>query len=242
MVRCRAVDQARIRIPFPAGGGMKFLQRLFGGGRASRPEAVRVFLTRAAKWRALCAAARLALDDGERVLIVAHFPATLREAGVQLSSAGIDASILDRPLTSHEAAERGKTAPVLLVPVPALVPSEEPRAADAADVGPLSIYIPEMHPLRAAEDAVDAFAAAIPVRVRWSSYVSLEDPLLERTCGAWVRDVLRKLGMQEHDELQSPMIERQIRQAQAKVSRQVKSFEPADSAQEWVERNLPPST
>ena len=104
------------------------------------------------------------------------------------------------------------------------------------------MFIPEMHPLRAAEDAVDAFAAAIPMRVRLFSYVSLEDPLMERTCGPWIRDVLRKLGMQEQDEIQSSMVARQIRQAQAKVSRQVESFEPADSAEEWVQRNLPPDT
>jgi arginine repressor len=65
---------------------------------------------------------------------------------------------------------------------------------------------------------------------------------MERTCGPWVRDILRKLGMQEQEEIQSALVERQIRQAQAKVSRQVESFELADSAEEWVERNLPPRT
>ncbi len=222
---------------------MNFLQYLFGGGRSTfEPEAVRVFLTRTARWRALCAAVRAAQDAGERVLIVAHFPATLREAGAHLSSAGIDTLIRDRPLTSHEAAKRGESGSVLLVPVPALLADDEPLAADATDVGPLSIYIPEMHPLRAAEDAVDAFAAAIPVRVRMYSYVSLEDPLIERMCGPWMRDVLRKLGMQEQEEIQSALVARQIRQAQTKVSRQVESFEPADSAAEWVQRTLPPKT
>lgn len=220
---------------------MNFLQYLFGNSRKPVvPQAVRVFLTRAAKWRALCAAVRAAQDAGERVLIVAHFPATLREADFHLNAAGIAAAIRDRPLTSHEAAERGEPPCVLLVPVPALVASDEPLAANATGVSPLSMYIPEMHPLRAAEDAVDAFAAAIPVRVQLFSFVSLEDPLMERTCGPWVRDVLRRLGMQEHEELQSSMIQRQIRKSQAKVSRQVASFEPADSAEEWVERNLPP--
>lgn len=222
---------------------MNFLQYLFGNGRRTfEPEAVRVFLTRAAKWRALCAAVRAAQDAGERVLIVAHFPATLREADSHLSGAGITTAIRDRPLTSHEAAARGESACVLLIPVPALVASDEPLASDTTDVASLSMYIPEMHPLRAAEDAVDAFAAAIPVRVRLFSYVSLEDPLMERTCGPWVRDILRKLGMQEQEELQSSMIQRQIQKAQAKVSRQVASFEPADSAEEWVQRNLPPRT
>jgi hypothetical protein len=234
-------DQSGIRRTLSPGGDMNFLQYLFGGRRGTfEPEAVRVFLTRTAKWRALCGAVRAAQDAGERVLIVAHFPATLREAGAHLGSAGFATSIRDRPLTSHETAERTEPPSVLLVPVPALVASDEPLAADATDVGPLSIYIPEMHPLRAAEDAVDAFAAAIPVRVRMYSYVSLEDPLIERMCGPWMRDVLRKLGMQEQEEIQSALVERQIRQAQAKVSRQVESFEPADSAEEWVQRNLPP--
>ena len=124
---------------------MNFLQYLFGGSRGTfEPEAVRVFLTRTAKWRALCGAVRAAQDAGERVLIVAHFPATLREAGTHLGSAGIAASIRDRPLTSHEAAERIEPPSVLLVPVPA-EPDSEGRVPELwlipAGEGPRSLGV-----------------------------------------------------------------------------------------------------
>jgi hypothetical protein len=165
----------------------------------------------------------------------------LREAATHLRSAGIATTTQDRPLTSLELAESGDPAGLLLVPVPALVVSDQP-APTGAGARPLSVVIPEMHPLQSAQDAVGTFAGAIPGRVRLFSFVSLEDPLMERTCGPWVRDILRKLGMQEQEEIQSSMVARQIRKAQAKVSRQVESFEPADSAEEWVQRNLPPKS
>jgi hypothetical protein len=222
---------------------MNLFHRLFGGFRDPEPpETMRVFLTRAAKWRALCESVRASLDAGERVLVVAHFPATLREADSHLSAAGITTSIQDRPLTAHEVAERGGPALVLLVSMLALVVADETQTTVVTGHSPLSLFIPEMHPLHAAEENVHAFAAAIPGQVRMFSFVSLEDPLMDRTCGPWVRDVLRQLGMQEHEELESPLITRQVRQAQAKVSRQVASFVPADSAEEWVEHNLPVKT
>jgi preprotein translocase subunit SecA len=57
-------------------------------------------------------------------------------------------------------------------------------------------------------------------------------------CGEWVEGVLKRLGMTEGKSIESKMVSRRIKEAQEKLG--VKCFHdyPADSAQEWLERNF----
>ena len=75
--------------------------------------------------------------------------------------------------------------------------------------------------------------------VRVEPLASLDEPLMARFSGAWVQELLRKMGMQEDEAIESPLVSRRIRAAQDRILKQVTSFEPAESAEEWLRRNVP---
>jgi hypothetical protein len=54
-----------------------------------------------------------------------------------------------------------------------------------------------------------------------------------------MQDILRKLGMKEDEVINSPLVSRRIRAAQDRILARVTSFEPAESAEEWMQRNVP---
>jgi hypothetical protein len=67
----------------------------------------------------------------------------------------------------------------------------------------------------------------------------LEDPLLKVFAGAWVQDVLRRLGMKEDQAIESRMVSCRIRSAQQKIEDGATGDVPAGSAEEWIEKNCP---
>ncbi|REJ71848.1 MAG: hypothetical protein DWQ34_09405 [Planctomycetota bacterium] len=222
---------------------MGLLSRLFG--QSARPafsaEADQIFLTADAKWRALAKAVRARRNDGERVLILAHFPATLREARDRLAASEIATEIIDRPLSGGgvpELFERRASAEAVLAPVPALTVDEhETQPTPPFDMR-VAILSLEVHPADEVEQDVLRFAASIPCATRLFPFVSLEDPLLAQFAGPAVQDILRKLGMQEDEAIQSGMVSRRVRRAQARMSSRITSWAPADSAEEWIAKNV----
>ena len=222
---------------------MGLLSRLFGTDRRTSfsAEADQVFLTTGAKWRSLAEAVRTRRSDGEQVLILAHFPATLRQARDRLADAKLESEIIDRPLAGGDVPDlfqRNATSHALLVPVPALSIDESAPAPAMADSMRIAILSLEVHPADEVEQDVLRFAATIPCRTRLFPFVSLEDPLLAQFAGPAVQDILRKLGMQEDEVIQSSMVTRRVRTAQSRMSDRIKSWEPADSAEEWIARNV----
>ena len=67
-------------------------------------------------------------------------------------------------------------------------------------------------------------------------FLSLDEPLMKKFAGEWVADVLRKLGLKETDAIESQMVLRKIKAAQAKFAASVRGDGPADSADEWLQR------
>jgi len=65
----------------------------------------------------------------------------------------------------------------------------------------------------------------------------LEDPLMRVFAGEWVQNMLRQLGMSEDAAIESRMVARRVKQAQKKIERQVTGDSPAESAEQWLERN-----
>jgi hypothetical protein len=224
---------------------MGLLDWLFHRRSAFQPEPDRVFITAAPKWNALARLVEQRLDAGDRVLIIAYFPATLRELQERLASQGILIQTLDRPISGDELPSllpdvHSRT--VLVAPLPTLLTAPESgldQQAAPPSPDPLTIIVPEAHPLLDAERRLLAFAAAIPLRVRVQPFASLDEPLMNIFAGARVQQLLRQLGMKEDDPIESPLVSRQIRRAQERLSQRVQSFEPADSAAEWIQRNVP---
>jgi hypothetical protein len=216
---------------------------LFSKRSTVRFEAARVFITEGAKWKAFVSLVRDRCGAGSPILVLAYFPATLRVAAQKLAEAEFSSETVDRPLRPDDV-PRVLPMPfmqqALLVPLPALLGDDQPsdRPLRPTSVSP-TIIIPEVHPLRDAERRLHAFAETIPMEVRIESLASLDEPLIARFSGPWVQDILRKLGMKEDEEITSPLLSRQIRAAQDRILARVTSFEPADSAEEWMQRNVP---
>ncbi len=70
-------------------------------------------------------------------------------------------------------------------------------------------------------------------------HASLDDPLLRLFAGEWVETVLRQLGMNEDEPIESQMVTRRIRVAQQRIEDRATADYSAQSAQEWLEKNCP---
>lgn len=182
-----------------------------------------VWLTKPAKFAGIAAATARCLDEPARpfaVLLVAHFQDCLAELQAVVEQGGFDQRSV---ITTTAENLKGRSAPAV--------------GADPSQS--IEIIIAERHPLPSHDTAIAEFARSLPCRCRLVHHVSLEDPLLRMFAGEWVRNVLTRLGMKENEAIASRMVTRRLQQAAQKIERQAVSDLPADSADEWLQRNCP---
>lgn len=192
---------------------------LFGGKTASPADQAsdRVWLTTQAKLNGI----RRQLAEPEdpppmAVLLVAHFPDTLKQ---------LDAIV----------AENSAPCPV----VTALAENLS-RISGGMSLTPeatIDIIVAERHPnVRVDRDLMQfADQLACPCRVTYN--ISLEDSLFRLLVGDWVEGILQKLGMEEDEAIEHTMLTRRIQQAQDKFAARITGNAPANTAQEWLEKN-----
>jgi preprotein translocase subunit SecA len=65
----------------------------------------------------------------------------------------------------------------------------------------------------------------------------MEDALMKPFAGEWVKRILRDLGMKEDEPIKSRMVTRRIETELKKIARSATGDAPANSAEEWLERN-----
>jgi hypothetical protein len=105
----------------------------------------------------------------------------------------------------------------------------------------VDVIVGERHPLASHDDAVVEFARRLCCRCRLSHYLSLEDALLKSMASEWLPNLLKRLGMKDDDAIHSRLVSRRIKDCQARIQGLAFADEPADSAQQWIQRNIPPS-
>ncbi|MHB9067975.1 MAG: hypothetical protein ACYC4B_29685 [Pirellulaceae bacterium] len=182
----------------------------------------RIWLTKQAKFAGIQRDIAQALADPngpDAVFVVAHFQDCLDELRSLVASAGFDEGHI--LVTLSEALER--------------------RTAGAAsdESQRILFVIGERHPLQSHDDALQDFARGLSCQCRLVQHASLDDPLLRLFAGEWVEKVLRQLGMNEDEFIESQMVTRRIRAAQQKIEDRATPNYPAQSAQEWLEKNCP---
>jgi hypothetical protein len=101
------------------------------------------------------------------------------------------------------------------------------------------IIVGERHPLQSHDDVILEFARSQPDRCLVVYHVSLEDPLLKPFAGEWVERILRQLGMKEDEAIESRLVSRRIQTELEKIARRATGDAPANSVEEWLERNCP---
>lgn len=101
------------------------------------------------------------------------------------------------------------------------------------------IVVGERHPLPSHDESVLDIARSLSCRCRIVYHMSLEDAVLKRFSGEWVEGVLRRLGMKEDEAIESRVVGRRIRAALKRIAANATGDLPANSAEEWLERNCP---
>ena len=154
------------------------------------------------------------------VLVVAHFEDCLSELRQVLEASGTN----DSRVFVFRADD---------------LPSVKNSLLGLDDLQLVDVIVAERHPLLDCDDALVEFARQCGCRFRISHHVSLDDRLLREFAGDWVRNVLERLGMKEDEPIQSRMVSRRIRDAQAILTRTAIDNSVVESAEAWFERNVP---
>jgi hypothetical protein len=182
----------------------------------------RIWLTKRAKFAGIQReiAAALADPNGpDAVFLVANFQDSLDELRALAAEAQFDEN---RVFVIDSKSLEGRTSG---------------SAADESQS--VFIVVGDRHPLPSHDDALLEFAQNLSCRCRFVQHAALEDPLLKVFAGEWVEDVLRRLGMNEDEPIESHMVSRRIRRAQQQFAAQATGDAAAASAEEWIEKNCP---
>jgi len=200
---------------------MGFFDWLTPGKSNTEELADKIWLNRQAKYVGIAQDVACALADNEStasVVLLAQFPSELPELKALVDRAGLDRRL-----------------------VPGIVAKDwkGPVAREAEESNHILIVVSERHPLRSHDDAIVEVARSLPCRSRIMFHLSLEDPLLRQFSGQWLSDMLRRLGLEEGECIESKMVSRRLEQAQRKVEEHASGDWPAGSAEEWFQRNCP---
>jgi preprotein translocase subunit SecA len=198
----------------------------------------RIWLTKSAKWDGLCRELAQRLVQPPPVVLLCHFPATRAEVCHELTSRAVPHQAADHPVDARAVSAWGATAAGRVVHVALARQLQFDTFADAepgdASVG---LDVAERHPLRACDQGIESFARALGKGCRVTYHGSLEDPLLRMFAGDRVRELLKSLGASESEPIESGLVTRQLRRAQAKFANQSGCGCDADSAADWLDAN-----
>jgi preprotein translocase subunit SecA len=201
----------------------------------------RIWLNQEAKFRGLCNEIQEQLHASPVIVAAAHFPETLNRLRTELTKRNLanrDQANSLSPAGFFREVKGDNPPTVILVQARALVPDEFP-APLVDETRSVSILVAERHFLRSHDDRVVDFARGLGSRCRLSFHLSLEDPLMRIFAGEWVGQMLRNLGMTDSQPIESAMVNRRIKGAQAKFAKKVKDEQKADSAEQWLQSNVP---
>jgi preprotein translocase subunit SecA len=204
----------------------------------------RIWLTRTVKLQELCRELRKYVAGAQPVIVLAHFPATLAEIRQVLTEAEVSRKVRTGRISARDISPHAKGGSECLVHV-GLVKQLHSDPSDNQDVqepGLIHLLIAERHFLRKYDDLIMDFAESLSVRSDVIFHLSLQDPLMTVFAGEWVKGVLQKMGMDESSAIQSPMIAKRVRGAQANIAKRAEEVDDAESAEEWLRVNVPSRT
>jgi hypothetical protein len=152
------------------------------------------------------------------VLLIAHFPETLTR--------------LDAIATQH----RQVTAILARMLAPYIV---RRLLLDASAT--INLIVAERHPLYSVDQKIIQFGEQLPCRCRVTFHLSMEDPLFKRfnDVKPRIEGILKMLGIKDNELFEHKMISRSITHMQKKCEAKALGDQQANSAAEWIEKNLP---
>lgn len=206
------------------------------------PYCSKIYLTETAKDEAVCQAAVENSSEERAVLVVTHFPDTLRKLKAAFARKAIGYRETPEKAPGEPSAFKGPQTPITLLHWPKGAPHAAKdywASFPAWQCRRLTIIVADCHPLPGHEKAIVDFCTSIPVKKLLCSYLSMEDALM-RTCGVdRIIPAVKKLGMQPDECIESELIARQIRAAQQRVKERSRTDKPAACSEEWFRYNAP---
>lgn len=180
------------------------------------------------------------LNRDTDVLLLAHFPTTLDLFVADLEARKLPHTRFPDGMTPRQAFRAvgpGRQATVLLGLVRELACDPPPPPETRAGEGP-PVVVAERHFLRRHDDVVPAFAEGFCRRTAVTFHTSLDAPLLRLFAGESVTSLLRQLGMQEDESIDSNLVGRRIGRAQDKVASALRKERDAESPEAWLRENI----
>jgi hypothetical protein len=214
-------------------------------------------LTKTNKLGTLCHWVRQQSGLGEAVLVLSHFQSSFLDNQSALQDAGIDFEIVAESVDESRLARRlRETAsdggPAILLTMTQMLQSAAPatsakpayRTPSSPSTGtdsgavPLSVIVTERYPLTTRDQALEQFLEQCPMPVALGYLISFDDPILVHLLGNRFVDLLKQLGLGDHDLVSSAMTHRGLTRKLQRATSRIRQERPAESPEQWIEWNL----
>ncbi len=195
-------------------------------------------MDRANLWPQLRVAILKQQQDGFTPWIVCHFADTFLQVQELLDQWNIPYEIASERIEPQSVIEfsRSLNDSLLLVLADLLQPTESADLQLSTDLQ-LALMIVERHPYLLHDQSIGEFAKKVPCQVRYGYLLSIEDAVVRRVVNDLTIQILKQLGMKQHELITSNMITRRLEQALARDAASFQTDLRADSADEWYRLN-----
>lgn len=173
-----------------------------------------------------------ALESSHRVLVLAHFPATL--AGVESSLRAADISF--QTFSLFDSASLCSSSGKVLVGLARAL--QQPSVLLQTANSSVRVLVAEHHPRAQNDQQVIDVVEKLPCVTEVHFHTSLDDPLIRHFNGDRLTSLVQTLGMDQAECIEHRFVTNAIRNAQEKLQDLVPREIPTESITDWFKFNL----
>ena len=172
-------------------------------------------------------------------IVTAHFDKAVNEI-CEVLGVSVAYTRVNEPYEWSAAIKPSDANPTPIVIVRAGVLQKVGMPTLPAGLESVRILVYERHLLREKDDEIEAFGERFLKPGEIWFHMSLDDALLKIFAKDWMKDFLRSSAKGGNPWLDSRMITKSIEKAQARMQERAISQKDAESAEEWLKKNVPP--
>jgi len=174
-------------------------------------------LTKIAKYRQLIDHLSKQMEVGQKVHLVAHFDQTYDELIQLLTKANIEFEALG---------DQSSNSPIVLSK------SDELKTRSKMLSDDYILVMAEIHPMAIREESLLKLN-----KNEMTVMCALDNPFFEILGGERIRRLMDKLGLNENESIEHPMVSKAIINAQRKMDKRAMREKPAPSIRDWMSVN-----
>ncbi len=181
------------------------------------------------------------MEQDQNVLLVTHFADPFAELQDSLSESSIEYTIGPSRISPHDVLPLFQGSEQLVLCLADQLRNDEVKPEPAPPGSKTTcVVVTERHPNGRSDDALESFCRSMPGHVEFGYFMSFEDVTVGSFLNEAALQILDLFGLGENELVTSNMISRRLKFALRRNARTVHSDQPADSAKEWIELNVPP--